>query len=365
MSAFNVWNKWGKLNAVMLGDTYKKEFYSEIKNKKIRDALYKIADEAQEDLAYYESVLKDFGATVIRPYMDDRDSIMNYVDSDGRLTERKGVMMAGAGIPAAPLQPRDSQIVIGNTMYYTGFDGQGIWDSIEEWAGSKNNIETVFGGNIPQFSAPAMTHVGKDLYVDRLDDKGLILDDSFVERILSNNPDLRINRLNIGGHNDGTFHPIKNGALITLKEIQTYEDTFPDWDVCYLPDQGWDRIEGFMKHKQRVSGKWWVPGEEDNDEFTHFVETWLNDWTGYIEETVFDVNVLMLDEHHCCVTNPNNEQINSFLKKHNIEPVYIPWRHRYFYDGGLHCITLDLHRDGSMEDYFPARDSSVDDKGFF
>ena len=35
---------------------------------------------------------------------------------------------------------------------------------------------------------------------------------------------------------------------------------------------------------------------------------------------------------------------NGFLKKHNVEPVYIPWRHRYFWDGGLHCITLDLKR---------------------
>ena len=41
-----------------------------------------------------------------------------------------------------------------------------------------------------------------------------------------------------------------------------------------------------------------------------------------------------------------------FLKKHNVEPVYVPWRHRYFWDGGLHCITLDLYREGTQKDYF-------------
>ena len=44
--------------------------------------------------------------------------------------------------------------------------------------------------------------------------------------------------------------------------------------------------------------------------------------------------------------------IPAFLKKHNMEPVHIPWRHRYFWDGGLHCITLDLKRQGKKEDYF-------------
>ena len=86
--------------------------------------------------------------------------------------------------------------------------------------------------------------------------------------------------------------------------------------------------------------------------FIDFVETWLTKWVGYVEETVFDVNVLMIDEHHCCVSNQKNQKVNTFLKKHNVEPVYIPWRHRYFWDGGLHCITLDLYREGKQKDYF-------------
>ena len=96
------------------------------------------------------------------------------------------------------------------------------------------------------------------------------------------------------------------------------------------------------KHKALTS--FWLPGEEDNHEFQEFVETWLEDWVGFVEESIFDVNVLVLDEHNVCVSNPNNSVINSFFKKHNIEPIYVPWRHRFFWDGGLHCITLDLRR---------------------
>ena len=61
----------------------------------------------------------------------------------------------------------------------------------------------------------------------------------------------------------------------------------------------------------------------------------------------------MLDENHCCVSQTKNKQVNDFLKKHNIEPVYVPFRHRYFWDGGLHCITLDLYREGKQQNYFP------------
>ena len=81
------------------------------------------------------------------------------------------------------------------------------------------------------------------------------------------------------------------------------------------------------------------------------------------EETVFDVNVLVLDEHHVCVNNMNPIVID-FLKKHNMEPVHVPWRHRFFWDGGLHCITLDLYREGRQHDYFPSRQNTILDCGF-
>ena len=133
--------------------------------------------------------------------------------------------------------------------------------------------------------------------------------------MFNNIPNLRINSLSIGGHNDAVFNTIKEGAILSLNEIQTYEDTFPGWDVCYLPNQSWEKVSGFGTIKHKVRGRWWVPGEEDNDEFLMYVETWLDEWVGYVEETVFDVNVLTLDEHHVCVTNPDNEQVKEFLKK--------------------------------------------------
>lgn len=400
---YNIWNKWDPLRTVMLGDCYSPEFFKDIKNTRIKSALQRIASETQEDLENYESVLKDFGCNVIRPEIDRNDSIMNYTDHNGSLTS----------IPRSPLQPRDAQVVIGNSLFYTGNDHPGIktrlnlyddtykrikappnkqkyldhkGDSAPDWP-SYEELVTRFCQNLPlsdivsihnelrnistkielcDFLTPAasITVVGKDVYLDVFSDWPPVVIDYFVAHLQTEFPNFRLNLLKIGGHNDGCFHTIKPGAILSLYDIQTYDNTFPGWDVCYLPDQSWNKVKDFTKLKDKTRGKWWVPGEENNDEFTYFVETWLQDWVGYVEETVFDVNVLVLDEHHVCVSQLDNKQVNSFLKKHNMEPVYIPWRHRYFWDGGLHCITLDLYRDGTQQDYFPKRTAPITDEGF-
>jgi len=392
----------------MLGECYSPEFFNDIKNIKVKSALQRIANETQEDLEGYEKVLKDFGCDVIRPDMDKNDSIMNYTDHDGKLMS----------IPRSPLQPRDCQLVIGNSLFYTGDDHPGIRTRLDLYNTSFTQIPKIFireqkyldykGNDAPDWpsyddliikslnaeplspnidihkelteiiakeesyqffdrfpvAAPSITVVGKDIYLDSYSNRQSIVLDYCIAWLRNEFPNFRINLLNIGGHSDGCFHTIKPGAILSLKEIQTYEDTFPDWDICYLPDQSWSKVRQFTELKKQNRGKWWVPGEEDNNEFTNFVETWLQDWVGYVEETVFDVNVLVLDKKHVCVSQQDNQTVNAFLKKHNMEPVYIPWRHRYFWDGGLHCITLDLVREGTQQDYFPNRRNPITDKGF-
>jgi hypothetical protein len=167
-------------------------------------------------------------------------------------------------------------------------------------------------------------------------------------------PDYRCHVVNTGGHADGTFCPVVPGLIVSLKDISTYTDTFPDWEVVYLPGQSWDSVRPFLDLKDKNQGKWWVPGEELNDDFTDFVEGWLGHWVGYVEETVFDVNMLVIDEKNV-VCNNYNEKVFKAFDRYGITPHIVNFRHRYFWDGGLHCITSDLHREGVQKDYFPER----------
>lgn len=398
---YNIWNKWDKLKTVMLGQCYPPSFFKDIKNDRIRDALIKISEETIEDLENFEQILKKFGCQVIRPEIDPSENIMNYINKEGALVS----------VPRSPLQPRDTQLVVGNELFYVLDDHPSIKKKLDEYNSinpnrlffdtsskielfpkmSEKRFQLVAGADwltyedylrddyfsrIPVhileeirtftqhiINAPSITVVGKDIYLDiyGLQDNSISNTPNLIDKKVSEN--FRLNYLSISGHNDGCFHTLKPGAILSIFEVQTYENTFPGWDVCYLENQSWDLVEDFLRLKKKVNGKWWVPGEENNDEFTHFVETWLQDWVGYVEETVFDVNVLVLDENHVCVNNLNPTVID-FLKKHKMEPVYIPWRHRYFWDGGLHCITLDLCREGTQEDYFPDRSTPIIDFGF-
>ena len=373
---YNIWNKWDPLKVCMLGNNYAPEFFNGIPDK-AGDPLKRICEETLEDLEGYKTILQDFGVEVIQPKLDPNE---RFLDNPHRY-------------PRGPLQPRDYQLVIGNKCYYNELDHPAIVDCLKNYGPviENNNIRSypgikdeskynmVKGSDFPSWNEFNLNRTNRDYFLPHVWDELLILSDG-VEGISSAETFMIGTRLYIGseyenadllqytdlpefnkfdiqvspmdGHSDGNFHPIKPGAILSLCDVQTYSETFPGWDVCYLPDQSWDKVDDFLQLKKKNKGKWWLAGEEDNDEFTNFVETWLGDWVGYVEETVFDVNVLMLDEHHCCVSNPNNEQVNAFLKKHKVEPVYVPWRHRYFWDGGLHCITLDLYREGTQKDYF-------------
>jgi hypothetical protein len=398
----------------MLGNNYAPEFFDGC-DPKASDPLKRICEETLEDLEGFKTILQDFGVKVIQPELDINE---RFLDNPHKP-------------PRGPLQPRDCQLVIGNTLVYTHFDHPAIKNCLDQYNNNDVFVVDDFFPNLPMIEhcfnnfaqgaadwptydeycyrkthnmpisdipaiqkefdkihsdgeyskswklysgtehfpimAPTITLVGNDIYLDRVSNnetQTLDIDKNFSWLNQGDFKNFRKNYLTVGGHSDACFHTVKPGAILSVNDIQTYEETFPGWDVCYLPDATRRKVKSFIELKKKNQGKWWLAGEEDNDEFTNFVETWLGDWVGYVEETVFDVNVLMLDEHHCCVSNPNNEQVNAFLKKHKIEPVHVPWRHRYFWDGGLHCITLDLYREGTQKDYFPERLHGITDAGF-
>jgi len=360
---FNLPDKWSPLKSVVLGRSYCEKFYSSVKNNKIRSCLQKIANETEEDYLYFEEQLKSHNVQVYRPELDSSDNIENYVDVEGKIktnfqlkngswineaTNDQNVFVTSTLIPKPPMTPRDSWAVVGNNILQTAIDHPSTEHLIKQLAGDNNIIDCwaefeaiLPGGNIFQ--------IGRDIYLDKFE-----ISKNSIEKIIKKFPSFRWHNLDIEGHADGTYHPIKPGAIISLHNIQTYSETFPGWDVLYLPNQSWEMVNDFTKIKTKNQGKWWVPGQEDNDLFTNFVETWLSNWVGFVEETVFDVNCLVLDEKHVFVNN-YNKQVFDFLKRHQMEPIIIPFRHRYFWDGGLHCITLELNREGPAKDYFPSK----------
>jgi hypothetical protein len=333
---FNYNAPWHQLRSVCLGDTYSESFFQDVKNKQIREMLQKISCETQEDFDNIERIFKNLNITVHRPKIDKSDNILNYVNCNNQLAYNNTTTYSL--IPKPPMQPRDCQLVIGDQF----------WSTTTEINNYKNTGLDFFPdchlSNDCQFDAPLVTVIGKHLVVDQQDHPWLssVLKDAFSERIII--------PVDIGGHNDAVFAAIKPGLLVSSHYKNCYQDSFPSWEVYHIPDQSWNALTPWQKIKHTNRQKWWVPDKENNKDFCNFVDSWISNWLGYVSETVFDVNMLVINEELVLVNNYHQGLFNWF-KKHRIEPIITPFRHRFFWDGGIHCITSDLYREGDVEIY--------------
>ena len=319
-----------------LGSGFKSEWFSDLpiyKDKKIMDPLKRIAEETEEDYLALEKVLQDAGVETHRSFLD--------IDKVGSLKN----------IFSPPVTPRDHFAVIGEKIYTTSNDLKGLkgYTDVLKQIPRENTVIEKVENRAMSISTANICRVGKDIWWDISEGDPDYLVDKYKKQWQDEG--FRVHTSYRGYHSDGSFCVVKPGCIVSLYDIQDYNKEFPGWDVLYLPDQSWDAVYSFRQMKKKVGGQWWLKGEEHNDQLIEFVNTWLNDWVGYVEETVFDVNMLSIDQNTIICNNYNKDVFDHF-KKHKVEPIIFNFRHRYFWDGGIHCITQDLYREGTQEDYF-------------
>lgn len=347
---FNVWCKWDPLKKVVIGSCVHPEYFDHVANLEVKEKLQQITIETQEDLDNIADVCKKLGVEVVRANRQNKH-LPKYLDPS---VKTKGTI-------APLLLPRDQLVVIGNDLISAD-----RWTMLNNFfidiTDQLNKRDTPWYDlnvkhKIECFYPNSWTLVGKDLFIDvrqpnkNFDGLKEVLSADIIEKWADKwFPQIDLHWCDIGGHNDGCFHTLKPGVIMSLEEIMTYEKTFPGWEVLYLPDQEWSKVPGFAEMKNKTQGRYWLPGDEKNDELIDFINTWLDDWLGYVEETVFDVNCLMINESTVIVSS-YNKTVFDFFKKHKIEPIICPLRHKYFFDGGIHCVSLDLYREGECQSY--------------
>ena len=220
------------------------------------------------------------------------------------------------------------------------------WNSVREWL-KKNNVPIVYDQYI---SSANCWRLGKDLFFNYVNIITKLNEESFLKKWKRLFPDYRVHGVDVPGHGDGSMHPVKEGLIIAIGKEKFYKDFYPDWEVVKV-QSGWGQVKPFLKMKEKNRGRWWIKGEEENQDLIDYIDTWLDHWVTYVEESVFDVNVLPIDEQNCIVNGYNKDVFDAF-DRHSITPHVINFRHRYFWDGGLHCITSDIHREGNMKTFW-------------
>jgi glycine amidinotransferase len=124
-------------------------------------------------------------------------------------------------------------------------------------------------------------------------------------------------------HIDATFVPLRPGLalsnrqrkILTPELVELFKKN--DWQIVECAQPAHDQ-------KAKLS----------------FCSVWLS------------MNILVLDPKTVCVEASETAQMEQFDKL-GFEVVPVPFWDVAAFGGGLHCATADVHREGTLEDYFP------------
>jgi hypothetical protein len=338
------YTSWQPLEEVIVGQVYPPDYFDFIEGAQTRNQLQQILAETREDLDGLQKTIEQYGAKVLRPTLPAKQPWQSQ-------------QINVQGVPIPPLTPRDWQITLGTKLLRLL--------NVQEMDQICRHLEQHEPGCVvdPHRSgyqhdhalvnavASCIVRCGRDIFFDNSE----WLTTEQMHWIRDNVLDsrYRVHRAQTNGHGDAVFAILKPGVIISSMHDAdiNYRESFPGWEVCKVRDASIFAAMEIGKFKyENFNGRWYVQGQTPTPEFTSFVDTYLTKWTGFVSETVFDVNCLVLDEQHV-IFSAYNKIVFDYCEKHGITPIISELRHKYFFDGGISCVTQDIRRRGGLETY--------------
>jgi len=384
--SINSYTEFQPLNSLLVGSVFENSFFDDIANATIREGLKEIVETAREDIENFIRILKDRNITIHQMSFKDLefpDSIIKFTDKDGCIgKEEKYSWGYRNGLPDPPLCLREHYMVIGKkilvtdnndynshilTRKYKQIFGDALVDTVindKNICFKRSDVNIKFKINrmklidsdldvdaerkkidkvgLYGFCAPNLTRVGKTILVDVWQTPNII--DEFLKPHF---PEYNFKKVFVNEHNENAFSVIRPGLVLASSWFKNNEKIFPkNWDIIWFDDNDWkNKYLDKLELKRSNNGLLWYPEKKYNPKYEKFIDKWLKN-----KENLFDVKVLMLDEN-TCVVSAKSSYIIKELEKRNIEVLYIPFRNRYFWNRGWHSNTLDINREGDLEDY--------------
>lgn len=382
---YSVYQHWDPLKLCIVGKTYPPEFYSWIKDPVTRNRFEKLAQETEEDYQQLITLLNKFGVEVVRPeFPEDFDELnINGKWVQPPTAPRDYFLMIGDQfwVPRVPnashawsvfyrqnklsswedyVRPDDFFIAHPDYasemqekfLQFQKIDSAHLNAKLKFYSHIFDNVQEqgneIVYTDLDFINGCFVSRIGDDLYFATQtyhDDKNAILDT--VNQLFP----LTYNRVvNSGGHGDAVYCPVTPGLIISLNDVPTYADTFPDWEVVFLPPSNYAHMREFEGSMKRNKGRWFIPGFEQDTNLIQMVDHYFDEWVGQVSETVFDVNILIIDPKNIVVSTYNS-QVEKACARFGITMHVSPFRHKYFWDCGVHCVTNDLNRIGKRQSY--------------
>jgi hypothetical protein len=153
------------------------------------------------------------------------------------------------------------------------------------------------------------------------------------------------------GHSDGIYCNVGDKIWLTNGQALPFKKHWPGVPVMELSTSNkglindWEPVEKMFRSKElhKTQGRYLIAKNELNKTDIEFIDEYLDKWLGYCEETLFDINLSIIDDKNVMAISQNS-LVYDRLESLDIKVHKVPFRHRFFWDGGLHCITNDLVR---------------------
>ena len=324
----NSHNSWSQLEEVWLGDVYPASWYDHLEPA-VRNVFQELTAITQEDLSTIQKTLEAMDVVVKRP---EYTNIDNYLVNNTLIKPQ--------------ICPRDQFVVVGNTLWY--LSGHTTpWEKVLESYQQDLHSCVQINHNV-NINGANVVRVGRDIIIDR---------DVFEFEYANTFPDYRVHLVDNGGHMDGCFSILKPGLILANHYFDDYNRTFPGWEIIMLDNPTYSAAPstGYQQPYPVYNGKFYDTTIGNNKSFNEHIIQHALDWVGDYRETYFELNCLVINEENVVMLG-YNEGIEKELDRRNITVHWVPFRARSFWDGAMHCLTVDVRRQSTIEDFFPERD---------
>ena len=345
-----VWscNEWDQLEEVIVGNPLRARFptadpstqlteFPDRSLEKIPQGPFpqQIIEETEEDLNEFVAVLEELGITVKRPETwphEAKFSTINW-ESEGyyNYCPRDIMLVIGDQIIETPnvMRSRAQESFSYRTMMVEYLKSGAKWYS----APKPMLLDSLFEVDLdkptprndePAFDAANILRLGQDLLY-LVSGTGNELGGQWLQTILGDK--FRIHFLKdvyYGSHIDSTFVALRPG-LVLCNPARINDDTLPEifkqWEVIYSPPM--ENTDGFdAEYLSKSIGSKWI-----------------------------DMNLFSINQN-LVVVDRDQTALIKLLEKQGLDVIRLKLRHSKMLGGGFHCVTLDIRRTGTLQQYF-------------
>ena len=323
-------NGWDPLKEVIVGDatgvripsfnlSMKNFMYANLGDNKIKSLVgsydKQVIEETNEDLDMLAKTLNDLHIRVYRPEKRVY-GWMNYCPRDIFLVLNDTIIETPCVMSERINESFAYKHILNNIDRY----GKWIQAPTPQYLEESFNFDdlskpTLMNEEI-MFDAPNVVRMGKTLLY-QISNSGNL---KGYEWLCQTFPEYDIHIANhySGAHFDTTVIPLRPG-LVLLNGHRCSKDNYPE-----------------------IFKKW------DKIFFTDIIDQYSEN--SAIASSVIGLNILSINEKTVMV-DKNQTPLIKELKKYNIDSIPMSLRHAKTLGGGFHCVTLDLHREGKLEQY--------------